>query len=206
MYSTVSLLVYTFGLTAFLGLFALWVRQRRLGRPELRGWLYPAIFLSSAAWFALNIYTINYFVLLAGACVFPPLLGRLVGARGTPLLAAGSIAVAVYCLFHSDAAYPGSPEFVYASVPFTLLIAWATASALRRRPGKGNVFILLAATVIIPLAIFTWHNWLSLVMRSLPLTILLVDSYSRRRFLFLDLFAKWGSYFALTLTALTFWF
>lgn len=72
-YRTISVLVYTFGLAAFIGLFALWTRQLRLGRTELRSWLYPAIFISSSAWFGLNILVpSHYFVLLAGACVFRP--------------------------------------------------------------------------------------------------------------------------------------
>lgn len=60
--------------------------------------------------------------------------------------------------------------------------------------------------VVVPIAMYSFEDWLSLAMRSLPLTILVIDSYARRRFLFLDLFAKWGSYFAVALIALTFWF
>lgn len=88
MYRTVSLLVYAFGLAAFLGLFVLWVRQRRLTRPQLTGWIYPTVFLTSAAWFALNLLTSDYLLLLAAACAFPPLLEAIRRAR---VAAAGGI-------------------------------------------------------------------------------------------------------------------
>ena len=88
MYRTVSLLVYTFGLAAFLGRFVLWVRQRQLTRPKLTGWIYPAIFLTSAAWFALDMLTPDCLIFLAAACAFPPLLGKLVGTRGVPMRSA----------------------------------------------------------------------------------------------------------------------
>ena len=95
MYRTVFLLVYSFGLAAFLGLFVLWIRQRRITRPKLTGWIYPAVFLTSAAWFALNLFTPDYLLLLAAACAFPPLLGKLFGVRGLPLLAIASAALAL---------------------------------------------------------------------------------------------------------------
>ena len=207
MYRTVSLLVYTFGLAAFLGLFALWLRQLRLGRPELRAWHYPAIFLSSAAWFALNLITLEYFVLLAAACVFPPLLGRLFGARGVPLMALASAALAALSLLYQAGRLPLSNPRRDLSLAFCALFAWSSLSAARRAAGgRVNLFLLAGATLVVPIALFTFEDWLSLAMRSLPLTILLIDSYARRRFLFLDLFAKWGSYFAVALLALTFWF
>ncbi len=207
MYRTVSLLVYTFGLAAFLGLFALWLRQLRLGRPELRAWHYPAIFLSSAAWFALNLITLDYFILLAAACVFPPLLGRLFEARFVPLIALGSAVIAALSLLHQAGTYPLAHARRDLSIAYCAMFAWSCLNAARRAPGgRPSVILLLGAMTVVPIAMFTYEDWLSLAMRSLPLTILLVDSYARRRFVFLDIFAKWGSYFAVALTALTFWF
>jgi signal transduction histidine kinase len=206
-YRTVSLLVYTFGLAAFLGLFALWLRQLRLGRPELRGWLYPSIFLCSAAWFALNLLTFDYFLLLAGACLFPPLLGKLFGARGILFLALGSLVVAVLAILHQTELLPLAHARRDLSIAYCALFAWGCATAARRKPGGPiNVALLITAMITVPVAMYTFSDWLSLVMRSLPLTILMVDSFSRRRFLFLDLFAKWGAYFAVALIALTVWF
>lgn len=207
MYRTVSLLVYTFGLAAFLGLFVLWLRQLRLGRPELRAWHYPAIFLSSAAWFALNLITLEYFVLLAAACVFPPLLGRLFSARGVPLIALASAALAALSLLYQTGHLPLENPRRDLSLAYCALFAWSCLSAARRAAGgRVNLFLLAGAMVVVPIAMFTFEDWLSLAMRSLPLTILVIDSYARRRFLFLDLFAKWGSYFAVALLALVFWF
>lgn len=207
MYRTVSLLVYTFGLAAFLGLFVLWLRQLRLGRPELRAWYYPAIFLSSAAWFALNLITLEYFVLLAAACIFPPLLGRLFSARGVPLMALASAVLAALSLLHQAGRLALASPRRDLSLAYCALFAWSCFSAARRAAGgRVNLFLLAGAMVTVPLAMFTFEDWLSLAMRSLPLTILVIDSYARRRFLFLDLFAKWGSYFAVALLALTFWF
>ena len=60
--------------------------------------------------------------------------------------------------------------------------------------------------VLVPAALFSPADWLSLAMRSLPLTLLLADSYTRRRFLFLDLFVKWGAYFIVSLVAVALWF
>lgn len=34
----------------------------------------------------------------------------------------------------------------------------------------------------------------------------MADSYTRRRFLFLDLFVKWGSYFVVSFAAVVTWF
>ena len=200
MYRTVSLLVYTFGLAAFLGLFVLWVRQQRLTRPKLTGWIYPAIFVTSAAWFALNLLTPDYLILLAAACAFPPLLGKLFGARGVPLLFIASAALAV-------AVVPLAAARQELSAAYCVLLAWACLSAIARRPiGRTRAILLLAAMLLVPAALFAPNDWLSLAMRSLPLTLLLADSYTRRRFLFLDLFVKWGSYFILTVLALALWF
>lgn len=207
MYRTVSLLVYTFGLAAFLGLFFLWLRQLRLGRPDLRAWHYPAIFLSSAAWFALNLLTLEYFILLAAACVFPPLLGRLFSARGVPLIALASAALAAAALLYQSGRLPLENPRRDLSLAFCAIFAAATlSSAHKATGGRVNLALLAGAMAVVPLAMFTFEDWLSLAMRSLPLTILVIDSYARRRFLFLDLFAKWGSYFAVALLALTFWF
>ncbi len=207
MYRTVSLLVYTFGLAAFLGLFVLWLRQFRLGRPELREWHYPAIFLSSAAWFALNLLTLEYFVLLAAACVFPPLLARLFGARGVLWIGLGSAGVAAAALLYQAGELALQNARRDLSAAFCLFFVLSCVSAATRSSGgRLNLLLLLGVMVVVPLALATFENWLSLAMRSLPLTILVIDSYARRRFLFLDLFAKWGAYFAVALTALTFWF
>ncbi|MBI4892511.1 MAG: histidine kinase [Acidobacteria bacterium] len=207
MYRTVSLLVYTFGLAAFLGLFVLWLRQFRLGRPELREWHYPAIFLSSAAWFALNLLTLEYFVLLAAACVFPPLLARLFGARGVLWIGLGSAGVAAASLLYQAGGLALQNPRRDLSAAYCLFFVLGCVSAARRAAGgRLNLLLLLGAMVVVPVAMVTFEDWLSLAMRSLPLTILVIDSYARRRFLFLDLFAKWGSYFAVALTALTMWF
>jgi hypothetical protein len=196
----VSLLVYSFGLAAFLGLFALWVRQRRLTRPKLTGWIYPAVFLTSAAWFALNLFTPDYLLLLAGACAFPPLLGKLFGVRGLPLLAVASAALAASVV-------PFGAARMELSVAYCALLAWACLTAITRRPaGRPRTVLLLSATMLVPAAMFAGSAWLSLAMRSLPLTLLMADSYTRRRFLFLDLFVKWGSYFLVSFAAVVLWF
>lgn len=199
-YRTVSLLVYTFGLSAFLGLFVLWLRQQRLDRPKLTGWIYPAVFLTSAAWFALNLVTPDRLLLLTAACAFPPLLGKLFGVRGFPGLALASAGLAAVVM-------PFGAWRQELSVAYCALLAWACLAAIFRRPiGRPRAVLLLAAMVLVPAALFSSTDWLSLAMRSLPLTLLLADSYTRRRFLFLDLFVKWGSYFALSLIALALWF
>jgi signal transduction histidine kinase len=199
-YRTVSLLVYTFGLAAFLGLFALWVRQRRLTRPKLTGWIYPAIFLTSAAWFSLNLFTPDYLLLLAAACAFPPLLGKLFGVRGLPALSAASVAVAV-------ATVPFAAARAELSAAYCVLLAGAGSAAIAQRStSRPRALLLGGATLLVPAALFAPSDWLSLAMRSLPLTLLLADSYTRRRFLFLDLFVKWGSYFVLSLIAVAIWF
>jgi signal transduction histidine kinase len=207
-YRTISVLVYTFGLAAFIGLFALWTRQLRLGRTELRSWLYPAIFISSSAWFGLNILVpSHYFVLLAGACVFPALLGKLFGSRGIPFVALASAVIAALSLLHTVNAVTLTHAQRDLSIAYCAVFAWTCATAARA-PGSGrtSVILLVVIMVLIPLAMFTFGDWLSLLMRSLPLPVLMVHSYSRRRFLFLDLFAKWGSNFAVALIALTVWF
>jgi hypothetical protein len=135
-YGTVSLLVYTFGLAAFLGLFALRVRQRRLTRPKLTGWIYPAAFLTSAAWFALNLFTPDYLLLLAAACAFPPLLGKLFGMRGLPLLSAASVVVAA-------ATVPFASARQELSAAYCVLLAWACLAAMVRRPTGRPRSILL---------------------------------------------------------------
>ncbi|MGC4048165.1 MAG: hypothetical protein QM757_00405 [Paludibaculum sp.] len=208
MYRTISVLVYTFGLAAFIGLFALWTRQLRLGRTELRSWLYPAIFIASSAWFGLNILVpSHYFVLLAGACVFPALLGKLFGSRGIPFVALASATIATLSLLHTVNAITLAHAQRDLSIAYCAVFAWTCATAARA-PGSGrtSVILLIVIMVLIPLAMFTFGDWLSLLMRSLPLPVLMVHSYSRRRFLFLDLFAKWGSNFAVALIALTIWF
>lgn len=208
MYRTISVLVYTFGLAAFIGLFALWTRQLRLGRTELRSWLYPAIFITSSAWFGLNILVpSHYFVLLAGACVFPALLGKLFGSRGIPYVALASAAIAAAALLYTANVLPLAHAQRDLSIAYCAVFAWTCATAARA-PGSGrtSVVLLIVIMVLIPLAMFTFGDWLSLLMRSLPLPVLMVHSYSRRRFLFLDLFAKWGSNFAVALIALTVWF
>jgi len=195
-----SLLVYAFGLAAFLGLFALWERQRRLTRPKLTGWIYPVVFLTSAAWFALNLLTSDHLLLLAAACAFPPLLGKLFDVRGWALLAASSLAVAV-------ATVPFAAARTELSAAYCGLLAWACLTAITRRPaGRPRTVLLLSATVLVPAAMFAGSAWLSLAMRSLPLTLLMADSYTRRRFLFLDLFVKWGSYFIVSFAAVVLWF
>lgn len=200
MYRTVSLLVYAFGLAAFLGLFVLWVRQRRLTRPQLTGWIYPAVFLTSAAWFALNLLTSDYLLLLAAACAFPPLLGKLFDVRAWPLLAASSLVVAA-------ASVPFAAARAELSAAYCVLLGWACLSAMLRRPtGRSRGLLLLAAMAVVPAAMLAPSNWLSLAMRSLPLTLLMADSYTRRRFLFLDLFVKWGSYFVVSFAAVVTWF
>ncbi|WP_321476324.1 histidine kinase [uncultured Paludibaculum sp.] len=207
-YRTISVLVYTFGLAAFIGLFALWTRQLRLGRTELRSWLYPAIFTASAGWFALNILVpSHYFILLAGACVFPALLGKLFGSRGIPFVALASVVIAVLSLLYTVHAIQLAHAQRDLSIAFCAVFAWTCATAARA-PGSGrtSVSLLIAIMILIPVAMFTFGDWLSLLMRSLPLPVLMVHSYSRRRFLFLDLFAKWGSNFAVALVALTVWF
>lgn len=208
MYRTISVLVYTFGLAAFIGLFVLWARQLRLGRTELRSWLYPAIFICSSAWFALNIVVpSHYFILLAGACVFPALLGKLFGSRGIPLVAAASIVIAALALLHTVGTIPLAHAQRDLSIAYCAVFAWTCATAARA-PGSGrtSIILLIVIMVLIPVAMFTFGDWLSLLMRSLPLPVLMIHSYSRRRFLFLDLFAKWGSNFAVALVALTAWF
>ncbi|MBN9659484.1 MAG: histidine kinase [Acidobacteria bacterium] len=207
-YRTISVLVYTFGLAAFIGLFALWTRQLRLGRTELRSWLYPAIFITSSAWFGLNILVpSHYFVLLAGACVFPALLGKLFGSRGIPFVALASAIIAALSLLHTVNVITLTHAQRDLSIAYCAVFAWTCATAARA-PGSGrtSIILLVIIMVLIPLAMFTFGDWLSLLMRSLPLPVLMVHSYSRRRFLFLDLFAKWGSNFAVALIALTVWF
>ena len=136
-YRTVSLLVYTFGLAAFLGLFVLWVRQQRLERPKLTGWIYPAIFLASAAWFALNLLTSDYLILLAAACAFPPLLGKLFGVRGLPVLALASATVAA-------AGVPFGAWRQELSVAYCALLAWACLAALLRGPAGPPAYSAVA--------------------------------------------------------------
>jgi len=141
-YRTVSLLVYTFGLAAFGGMLALWVRQLRLGRPELKGWLYPVIFSSSALWFGLNLLTLEYFTLLAAAFVFPPLVGKLFGARWVGILAVASGILASASLAYSLEGWVWASARRDLTTAFCVLFVWSCASALRSSGGHLRMALL----------------------------------------------------------------
>jgi hypothetical protein len=203
LYRQASLLVYTFGVAAFSGLFALWVRQVRGGSRELRGWAYPGLFLYSAGWFALNLWTLEFYVLLAAACAFPFLLAGFFRVRGViPLGAAGALLAGLSLLHHYTVIVFAHPLRDLGGA-FCVLLGIACGLVLRRNPAGVPIFtILTLAAIVVPLAIYTDSDWLSLAMRSLPLSVLVVDSYARRRFIFFDLFVKWGAWFALALATL----
>jgi hypothetical protein len=193
--------VNSFGLAAFLGLLVLWLRQppeRRREKP------FAALFLYSAFWFALNLTAPGYHYLLAAACAFPALLCWLFLAPAARWLAAAGALLAALCLLQASGALSVGPAL---TITFCLLLASSVAISLPRNPGGlGNAAVLGGGAVVVPLALYSQSDWLGLVMRSLPLVLLLADTYSRRRFIFLDLFVKWGSYFLLALLSLSAWF
>jgi signal transduction histidine kinase len=198
-YRLVSLAVFSFGLAAFLSLFVLWLRQKMAFPHDFKEISYPVVFLANAMWFGVNIVSRDFWVVFACACVFPPLLSHLFHRRLSYLVLAISGALAVAALLRAPQRWLG----VAYAVMFAAVVA---GSPSRPGLGKPNRILLSLAALAIPAWLYLEIDWLSLLVRSLPLLLLLVHSYSFRRFLFLDLFLKWGAYFLISLFAATLFF
>lgn len=193
-------LIFSFGLAAFLGLFVLWFRQpsaRRTHSP------YGLPFLYSAAWFGVNLITADFALLLAAACGFPAILLHLFRLPGSRWASLSGAAVALLALASRAQMLPVN----LAAAAFSVLLGVTLFVAARRnelRHSSGT--FLLVCIALVPLALYAGAPWLRLFVRSLPLSLLLLDSYMRRRFLFFDLFVKWGVAFLLALSLLSLWF
>jgi hypothetical protein len=189
-------IVFSFGLAAFASLFVLWFRQpaeRRAHSP------YGFPFLYSSLWFGANLWTTDFALLLAAASGFPAVLLHLFRLPGVPLTAlagAGSGALAL-------ASWAGWTPLPAAAAAFSTVLATALwRSAVRGKAGRGSGIFLFACIAAVPLALYAGTPGFRLFVRSLPLSLLLLDSYMRRRFLFFDLFVKWGLSFLLALSLL----
>lgn len=193
-------LIFSFGFAAFLGLFLLWFRQppeRRAHSP------YGAPFLYCAAWFGCNLLTEDFALLLAAACGFPAVLLHLFRLRGVAWAGAAGAATAALAVATRTWAIPvQAPAAVFSVVLAAALYLAARRGEVRHSSG----YFLLGCILLVPLALYAGAPWLRLFVRSLPLSLLLLDSFVRRRFLFFDLFVKWGLAFLLALSLLSLWF
>jgi signal transduction histidine kinase len=198
-YRLFSLAVFSFGFAAFLSLFVLWLRQKMAFPQDFKDVSYPVVFLANALWFGVNIVSRDFWIVLACACVFPPLLSHLFHPSLSRAVVAGSCLLAAAAL--------GRAPQAWLLAAYSLLFA-ATAAAAFRLPaiGRPNRILLAFAALLIPAWLYLKFDWLSLSIRSLPLLLLLVHSFSFRRFLFLDLFLKWGAYFLLALASASLFF
>lgn len=195
-----SQLIFSFGLAAFLGLFVFWFRQPAVRRAHSP---YGVPFLYSAAWFGLNLITTDFALLLAAACGFPAILLHLFRMPGTRWAALAGAGVAILALAGRTGPLPVSA----AAAAFSVLLGvtlFVTARRNEVRHSSGT--FLLVCIALVPVALYAGAPWLRLFVRSLPLSLLLLDSYMRRRFLFFDLFVKWGLAFLLALSLLSLWF
>jgi signal transduction histidine kinase len=185
----VSMIVYSFGLASFAGL-TFWVMRHRTWRSAP---VQLFLFLFCAVWFLLNLANGSQTALLATACGFPVLLmTRPQWAWCFGILAA---AVAAGALWQS-------PELSVARAAFSGLLAAALLAAYRGSAVGGLVLAsVIGAGIVVPLALSVRSEWLLVAVKSLPLTFLGLDSFVRNRFLFWDLFVKWGSYFLIGLGA-----
>jgi hypothetical protein len=193
-------LIFSFGLAAFLGLFVLWLRQpaeRRSHSP------YGLPFLYSAAWFGANLATTDFALLLAAAGGFPAILlhlFRLPRVRWAAL--AGSLTAALSVLSWTGRLAPEVPAALYSLLLAATLFLAARQNEIKHSSGR----FLVVCIVLVPIALYAGAPSLRLFVRSLPLSLLLLDSYMRRRFLFFDLFVKWGLAFLISLSLLCIWF
>ncbi|MBA3974219.1 MAG: hypothetical protein C0504_08390 [Candidatus Solibacter sp.] len=193
-------IIFAFGALSFLGLILLWVRQRRLPHWPWPLTFYPLLFACLAGWFVLNLMTSDFLVLLAGACLFPPLLHRLGGRPGlwVNIMLAGVLALAAVWLRTGGGEPDGTGALAGA---YGVLLAFSLLAAMRPG-GAAGLWFAAGACVVAGLALWTRNPWLTLAMRTLPLAFLFVESYERRRFLFLDLFVKWAAYYSIALAIL----
>ncbi|HNY39425.1 MAG TPA: histidine kinase [Bryobacteraceae bacterium] len=194
-------IIFGFGALAFSGLTLLWFRQHRQPHWPWPSPFYPWLFSILAGWFVLNLATGGFLVLLAAACVFPPLLHRLSERRGawaTSVLAAFIAAAALAAEFVGRSAALDTPL----SASYLTLLGLALFASIR--PGSSSasrIWFAIAALAAAVAAVWVRHPALTLFLRSLPLAFLFVESYERRRFLFLDLFVKWVAYYLIALSA-----
>ncbi len=196
-----SRVVFSFAALAFGGLTLLWFRQRRQPHWPWPSPFYPLLFICLAGWFVLNLVTSDFFILLMTACLFPPLLHCLSGRTGLWATAALSAVIAFAALL-IWAGTPNADAGIAVSAAYAVLLAITLLAGIRpSHPGAHGLWFAASATAVVAAALWTRHPWLTLTMRSLPLAFLFVESYERRRFLFLDLFIKWAVYYLFALSA-----
>jgi signal transduction histidine kinase len=127
------------------------------------------------------------------------MLVQLLQGPGVAWFATLGAGVAFAALWFPNSLLPGAA--------FALLFAAAAGVSLRAWPGgRGDRVFLWAAAGFIPAAMYWGGEWARLVMRALPLGLLLVDTYTRRRFLFVDVFLKWGLAFFVAVGCFALWF
>lgn len=199
-HAAASRIIFAFGTLSFLGLILLWVRQRRLPHWPWPSVFYPLMFTCLTGWFVLNLLTSDHLFLLAGACVFPPLLHGLGRRPGVWVNCAIAALLALAALWlHSTGIETAAANALAAA--YGVLLAISLLAVVR--PGSaGGLWFAGGACVVVGLALWTRNSWLTLTMRALPLAFLFVESYERRRFLFLDVFVKWAAYYLISLAAL----
>ncbi len=194
-----SRILFSFAALAFTGLILLWFRQHNQPHWPWPSAFYPLLFTCLAGWFVLNLIAPDFLILLAAACLFPPLLHRLSGRAGLWATAAlaGVLALAAITI---RAGSPNAGSVAAVSAAYAVLLAVTLlAGTGSSHAGARGLWFATAATAVVAMALWTRHPWLTLTMRALPLAFLFVESYERRRFLFLDLFVKWAAYYLFAL-------